>query len=104
MKQLIIFFYCFLLIYLDKETRYLLEKTSSHIQKKIEYKTDTIVIKIPNDRNILIGDAILTETKNQQEAKEYGLFFEKIEVSVCGESEYQRPNKILNIREIMVSC
>ena len=63
--------------------------------KNIEYKTDTIIFETPYARNILIGNAILTQTKNQQIAEGYGLYFEKIDVSECGGSEIPKPNKII---------
>jgi len=78
----------------QKDTVFI-RKNINYYPDKIEYKTDTIIFETPNARNILIGDAIMTETYNQQVAKGYGLFFEKIEVSECGGSEYPKPNKII---------
>lgn len=59
------------------------------------YQTDTIIFDTPNARNILIGDAILTQTYNQQVAKGYGLFLKEIEVEDCKSTEPTELNEII---------
>ena len=46
-----------------------IKKSINPPSEKIVYQTDTIVFETPSDRNILIGNAILTQTRNQQIAK-----------------------------------
>ena len=58
------------------------------------YQTDTIIFDTPNARNILVGNAILTQTYNQQVAKGYGLFLKAIEVADCKGTEPTELNEI----------
>jgi len=95
MKQLTILLLLFSFNIFGQKDTIFIRKNIKPYAEKIEYKTDTIIFETPNTRNILIGDAILTQTKNQQIAKGYGLFLEKIEVSECSENEKSKPNKII---------
>ena len=61
---------------------------------KPNYQTDTIIFDTPNARNILVGNAILTQTYNQQVAKGYGLFLKAIEVEDCKSTEPTELNEI----------
>lgn len=76
-----------------------IRKNIKYYPEKAVYKTDTIVFETPNARNILIGDAILTQTSNQQGAKSYGFFFEEFNVKDCRNSEIPKPNKIIGIEK-----
>lgn len=85
-------------IFGQKDTVFI-RKNIKPYPEKIEYKTDTIIFETPNARNILIGDAILTQTKNQQIAKGYGLFFEKVEVTESGDSQKPKSDKIIEVKK-----
>ncbi len=85
-------------IFGQKDTIFI-RKNIKPYSEKIEYKTDTIIFETLNARNILIGDAILTQTKNQQIAKGYGLFFEKVEVKECGESQKPKSDEIIEFEK-----
>ncbi|MGV6831416.1 MAG: hypothetical protein ACWA5P_07640 [bacterium] len=74
-----------------------IKKNIKPFEEKAVYKIDTIIFKTPNARNILIGDAILTQTANQQIAKGYGLFFSDFKVKDFEENERPKPNKILSV-------
>ena len=76
-----------------------IKKNIKPFEEKAVYKTDTIVFETPNARNILIGNAILTQTSNQQGAKGFGLFFEDFKVKDCRNSEIPKPNKIIGIKK-----
>jgi len=96
MKQLTLFLLLLSLNAFGQKDTVFIRKNIKSFTESVEYKTDTIIFETRYARNMLIGNAILTETKNQQIAREYGLFFEKIEVSECGGSEIPKPNKIIN--------
>lgn len=99
MKYLtILFLFLVFKIYCQNDTVFI-RKNIKPFSEKIEYKTDTIVFTTPNARNILISDAILTQTKNQQIAKGYGLFFEKFEVKECEKSEKLKSDKIISVKK-----
>jgi hypothetical protein len=76
-----------------------IRKNVAPFSEKAIYKTDTIIFSTPNARNILIGNAILTQTLNQQEAKSFGLFFEDFKVDDCIKSGIPEPDKILKIEK-----
>jgi len=56
-------------------------------EEKIDYKTDTVVFETPTARAILHGTTVLPWTSNQQYAKGYGLYIEKVEISPCRQGE-----------------
>ncbi len=82
----------------QKDTVYI-KKNINPFSEKAIFQTDTLVFETPNARNILIGNAILTETSNQQGAKNFGLFFEDFKVKDCHASEVPKPNKIIGIEK-----
>lgn len=55
--------------------------------EKLKYVTDTVIFPGSLHRHILIGTTILPETYNQQIAKNYGLWFEKVTSSDCQHQE-----------------
>ena len=50
---------------------------------KINYISDTVIFETGMRRHILKGTAILPFTSNQQEAKGYGMYFDKVNLSDC---------------------
>ncbi len=50
---------------------------------KVHYTTDTVYFETPMRRHILKGTDILTYTHNQQIAKNYGLYLDKVTQSDC---------------------
>lgn len=63
------------------------------------YKTDTIIFPGSLHKHILVGTTILTSTLNQQDAKNYGLYFNKVDFSECnGDATIEFvPNKINSV-------
>ena len=55
------------------------------IQKRegAAYRTDTVFFDSPMKRHILIGTTILPSTQNQMQARNYGLYLNKITESSC---------------------
>lgn len=53
----------------------------------IEYKTDTILFETPAARSILHGTTVLPWTANQQLAKGYGLYLDKVRIASCRQGE-----------------
>ena len=47
------------------------------------YLTDTVIFDNPNDRLLLYGTTVLPLTQNQQIAKGYGLYLEKVSMTPC---------------------
>ena len=64
-----------------------------------EYKIDTVIFRFPSSRNVLIGNAILTQTFNQQIAKGFGFFLEDFKVKNCHQNEKPQPSKIIGIEK-----
>jgi len=56
-------------------------------EEKIEYKMDTIIFETPTARAILHGTTVLPWTGNQQNAKGYGLYLDKVEIAPCQKGE-----------------
>lgn len=56
-------------------------------EEKIEYNTDTIIFETPTARAILHGTTVLPWTGNQQNAKGYGLYLDKVEITPCQQGE-----------------
>ena len=68
--------------------------------EKLDYATDTIIFETGMRRHILTGTTVLPWTHNQEGAKEYGLYFDKVDKSDCQkeEGEYDgTENKINSI-------
>jgi hypothetical protein len=65
---------------------------------EIIYKTDTILYKYGEKRNILFGTTILPGTSNQIDLYNAGLTFEKVEKSECQNNggEVHKQNGIIN--------
>ena len=49
----------------------------------MNYKTDTIIFNTPNERQLLYGTTVLPWTGNQQIAKGFGLYLDKVSVTPC---------------------
>jgi len=56
---------------------------------KLNYITDTVIFETGMRRHILTGTAILPWTMNQEVAKGYGLYFNKVSRSNCQKDEYE---------------
>lgn len=56
-------------------------------EAKVEYKTDTLIFEIPTARAVLHGTTVLPWTGNQQNAKGYGLYLDKVEIAPCQQGE-----------------
>lgn len=94
---LIIFVFCFNFIEAQNDSIFIRKNIEPYSDKPV-YKTDTIIFKNPNSRNILIGNTILPQTSSQQGTKSYGLFFEEFNVKDCLDNKSEpKPNKIIQI-------
>jgi len=69
----------------------------NQFSEKIEYKTDTLLFEGTNTRQILHGTMVLPWTLNQQVAKGYGLYLDKVTSTECLEG---RPD---NVAEEIIS-
>ncbi len=66
----------------------------------LTYVTDTVVFPTGMMRHILIGTSILSWTNNQQNAKGFGIYFDKVTKSDCqsdGPEVYRSKDKINSI-------
>ena len=96
MKKLTILFLVISLNCFGQNDTVFISKNIANYGDEPIYKTDTIIFDTPNARNIIIGDAVLEQTENQQIAKGFGLFLKEIEVYDCKDkSGYTKPNKII---------
>jgi hypothetical protein len=67
------------------------------------YTTDTVIFDTPITRQILYGTTVLPWTSNQQDAKGYGLYLEKVSISPCNlefEKISDMKDQVLAISEI----
>ena len=91
---LILFFSAFTL---SAQDTVFIKKTKDWTAAYPEYETDTVIFPSGMMRNILTGTTVIPFTQNQQYAKGYGLFFEKVTKSDCSNSReevYKEEDKI----------
>lgn len=66
-------------------------------EDKPNYKTDTVIFETPNARQILYGTTVLPWTLNQQIAKGYGLYLDKVSLTPCNQNDKMGANEISSI-------
>lgn len=66
---------------------------TAHDNDSIYLKVDTSIFESFMHRNLLIGTTILSETHNQQYAKGYGLWLNKVEKSNCPKTRGEPKNQ-----------
>lgn len=75
---------------------------SDKYDEKVTYKTDTVIFDTPNARQILYGTAVLPWTVNQQLAKNFGLYLDKVSITECKQELGKRPdekNQVVSVTE-----
>lgn len=72
----------------------------NQFSEEIEYQTDTILFEGTNTRQILHGTMVLPWTLNQQIAKGYGLYLDKVTSTECQEGNLESvAEEIVTIQE-----
>jgi len=61
-------------------------------EEKVNYITDTVIFDTPNARQILHGTTVLPMTSNQQNAKNYGLYFDSVSLIQCKQELGGKPD------------
>lgn len=71
-------------------------------EEKPNYKTDTVIFDTPNARQILYGTTVLPWTYNQQVAKGYGLYLDRVSMTPCKQELGKMPdmkNQVLTVNQ-----
>ncbi len=66
---------------------------SDKFDDQITYKTDTVVFDTPNARQVLYGTTVLPWTVNQQLAKNFGLYLDKVSITECNQELGKQPDE-----------
>jgi hypothetical protein len=74
----------------------------SEYDQPIEYTVDTVIFGGSNMRTLLYKTTLLPETRNQQYAKNYGLFIDSVAIAPCENSaSRERPDYINKVNSIV---